>query len=70
MHATTNVKPMTDPEEQEDGPMPSLVCQGCARSVPCTRLELLEYLKFGWPRCCDETMTVAIEAPAPRGNES
>jgi hypothetical protein len=44
-----------------------LRCGACKRTADCTADELLGYARSGWPKCCDEVMTLftSTEPPGP-----
>ena len=44
-----------------------LMCWTCSRVEPCSQAEVLEYALAGWPRCCDEVMSLVTETPAAVG---
>lgn len=39
-----------------------LRCADCGRVVPCTLDDILWFSDAGWPRCCDEVMS--LDTPA------
>ena len=42
-----------------------LVCRACGRAEDSSVTDLLNYMKFGWPKCCGEVMTLFVETERP-----
>jgi len=38
-----------------------LQCGKCGKNIGCLPVDLLNYMRTGWPKCCQETMTLFIE---------
>jgi hypothetical protein len=56
-------------ERADHGLIRSLRCSKCVKNIRCSPAELLNYLRTGWPKCCQETMTLFIEPKSPDGTK-
>ena len=62
---------MTEPAARpiDDGRQRILRCLKCGKVTDCSPEEMLSYTAAGWPQCCDDTMTLFIEAKVPGGKK-
>jgi hypothetical protein len=58
------------PEHAGDGRIRFLRCMKCSTEVGCSPVDLLTYMRTGWPKCCQETMVLFIEPKFPDGANS
>lgn len=58
---------VTPPKDTSVRPAGILVCHVCKKQLECSASSLLAYTRDGWPKCCDEVMTVytRIEKAGP-----
>jgi hypothetical protein len=47
-----------------------LRCDSCGRTVECTGSEVLRYTREGWPKCCNEVMTLFTEDERPASDDT
>ena len=43
----------------------ALRCADCGRVVPCSMDDIVRFSDLGWPRCCDEVMS--LDSPVGPG---
>jgi len=55
-----------DPPRQSPSHDANLLrCLTCGKTTECSQTEALEYMRAGWPECCDEVMTLFIPPDEP-----
>ena len=53
------------PEHADKSRTRFLRCSECGKDIECSPVDLLNYMRTGWPKCCQETMMLFIEADLP-----
>jgi hypothetical protein len=57
-HGTT----VTPPKDTPLRPAGLLVCHRCKKQTECEASSLLAFTREGWPKCCEEVMTLYTPA--------
>jgi hypothetical protein len=58
------------PERADDGRIRFLRCSKCGKDIGCSPIDLLNYMRTGWPKCCQETMILFIEHELANGEKT
>jgi hypothetical protein len=58
------------PEGAGEGRIRLLRCTRCGKAVRRSLVDLLGYTRVGWPKCCEETMSLEILVDSGSGSRA